>query len=111
VTLDALGGLYLAYDLLGGKNGPLRTVTKSVSYGLMFGSTYGVPLGVWFGLAGLLVSGPALCIEIGRRNVRDVHPFFEAVAFGLLRAVSFGAAGWLSKDSPNLSARLGWQRS
>jgi hypothetical protein len=24
---------------------------------------------------------------------------FEALAFGLLRAVSFGAAGWLSKDS------------
>jgi hypothetical protein len=99
VMLDALGGLYLAYDLLGGKNGPLRTVTKSVSYGLMFGSAYGVPLGVWFGLAGLLVSGLALSIEIGRRNVRDVHPFFETVAFGVLRAVSFGAAGWLSKDS------------
>jgi len=98
VILDALGGLYLAYDLLGGKNGPLRTVTKSVSYGLMFGSAYAVPLGLWFGLAGLLVSGPALSIEIGRRNVREVHPLFEAVAFGLLRAVSFGAAGWLSKD-------------
>jgi hypothetical protein len=25
VILDALGGLYLAYDLLGGKRGPLRT--------------------------------------------------------------------------------------
>jgi hypothetical protein len=98
VILDALGGLYLAYDLLGGKNGPLRTVTKSVSYGLMFGSAYAVPLGLWFGLAGLLVSGPALSIEIGRRNVREVHPLFEAVAFGLLRAISFGAAGWLSKD-------------
>jgi hypothetical protein len=59
VILDALGGLYLAYDLLGGKHGPLRTVTKSVSYGLMFGSAYGLSLGIWFGLAGLLVrSGP-----------------------------------------------------
>ncbi len=99
VILVGLGALYLAYDLLGGKNGPLRTLTKSVSYGVLFGSGYGVPLGVWFGLAGLLASGPALSIEIGRRNVRDVHPFFEAMAFGLLRAVSFGAAGWLSKDS------------
>jgi hypothetical protein len=99
VILDALGGLYLAYDLLGGKNGPLRTVTKSVSYGVMFGSAYGLPLGVYFGLGGLLVSGPALSIEIGRRNALDVHPLFEALAFGLLRAVSFGAAGWLSKDS------------
>ncbi len=41
VILDALGGLYLAYDLLGGKHGPLRTITKSVSYGVMFGSGCG----------------------------------------------------------------------
>ena len=99
VILDALGGLYLAYDLLGGKRGPLRTVTKSISYGVLFGTAYALPLGVWFGLVGLLVSGPALSIEIRRRDLLEVHPFFEALAFGLLRAVSFGAAGWLSKDS------------
>jgi hypothetical protein len=99
VILDALGGLYLAYDLLGGARGPLRLVTKSVSYGVMFGSAYGLPLGVWFGLAGLLISGPALSVEIGRRERRRVHPLVEALAFGLLRAVSFGAAGWLAKDS------------
>jgi hypothetical protein len=99
VILDGLGGLYLAYDLLGGKNGPLRAVTKSVSYGVMFGSSYGLALGVWFGLAGLVGSGPALSLEIGRRNVSDAHPFARALAFGLLRAVSFGAAGWLARDS------------
>ena len=99
VILDALGGLYLAYDLLGGKNGPLRTITKSVSYGVMFASAYGLPLGVWFGLVGLVVSGPALSLEIERREVRYAHPFFEALAFGLLRAASFGAAGWLARDA------------
>jgi hypothetical protein len=52
----------------------------------MFESPYGLPLGLWFGLAGLLVSGPALSIEIGRRNVLDGHPFVEALAFGLVRA-------------------------
>lgn len=98
VILDALGGLYLAYELFGGKNGPLRTVTKSVSYGVMFGGAYGLPLGVWFGLAGLFVSGPALSIEISRRDARTLHPVLDAPTFGLLRAVSFGAAGWLSKD-------------
>jgi hypothetical protein len=97
--LDALGGLYLAYDLVGGKNGPLRAVTKSASYRVLFGGAYGLPLGVWFGLAGLSVSGPALSFEIGRPNVRDFHQFSEAPRLGLLRAVSFGAAGWLSKDS------------
>jgi len=98
VLLDALGALYLAYDLLGGKNGPLRRVTKSISYGVLFGAMYAPPLGIWFGLAGLLFSGPALSFEIERRGVRDVHPFREALAFGLPRALSFGTAGWLSKD-------------
>jgi hypothetical protein len=65
----------------------------------MFGNIYGLPLGVWFGLAGLLVSGPALSFEIGRRETRYVHPFVEAVAFGLLRAISFGAAGWLARGA------------
>jgi len=99
VILDALGGLYLAYDLLGGRHGPLRTLIKSVSYGVMFGTVYALPLGVWFGLAGLLVSGPALSMEIRQRGVFEAHPFFEALAFGLVRAASFGAAGWFSKDA------------
>jgi hypothetical protein len=99
VILDSLGGLYLAYDLLGGKRGPLRTLTKSISYGVLFGIAYGAPLGVWFGLAGFLVSGPALSLEIGRRSSRDAHLLLEALTFGLARALSFGAAGWLSKDS------------
>jgi hypothetical protein len=99
VIMDALGGLYLAYELFGGKNGPLRTITKSASYGVLFGSAYALPLGVWFGLAGLLVSGPLLSFEIGRREVRNAHPFFEALAFSFLRAASFGAAGWLARDA------------
>ncbi|HEX4209699.1 MAG TPA: hypothetical protein VHY56_04850 [Candidatus Binataceae bacterium] len=98
VLLDALGGLYLGYDLLGGKNGPLRLVTKSASYGVMFGIAYGLPLGMWFGLVGLLVSGPALSIEIRHRGIRDFHPFIGALVLGLSRAAGFGVAGWLSKD-------------
>jgi hypothetical protein len=37
-------------------------------------------------------------LEIGRRDVLDPHPIAKALTFGLLRAASFGAAGWLSKD-------------
>jgi hypothetical protein len=99
LILDCLGGLYLAYDLLGGGNGPLRSVTKSISYGILFGSIYGLPLGIWFGLAGLAGSGPALSAEIRRRDVRNVHPIFEVLAPSLLRAASFGAAGWLARDA------------
>lgn len=99
VILDGLGGLYLAYDLLGGPNGPLRTVSKSVSYGIMFGTCYGLALGPWFGLAGLVASGPALSLEISRRSLPKAHPSLEALFFGLVRGASFGAAGWLAKDA------------
>jgi hypothetical protein len=91
--------LYLAYDLLGGKKGPLRAVTNSISYGVLFATVYGLPLGVWFGLAGLLVSGPILSVEIERRDVRGSHSFLEASGYSLPRALSFGVAGWLSKNA------------
>lgn len=99
VVLDALGGLYLAYDLLGGKKGPLRLVTKSLSYGVLFATVYGPLLGVWFGLAGLLVSGPTLSVEIERRNDRGMRSLLETMGYSLPRAASFGVAGWLSKDA------------
>ena len=45
-----LGALYLAYDLLGGEHGPLRTLTRAVTYGALFGTGYGLALGPVFGL-------------------------------------------------------------
>jgi hypothetical protein len=41
-SLDVLGALYLAYDLLGGEHGPLRTLTRIVTYGALFGTGYGL---------------------------------------------------------------------
>ena len=39
--LDVLGSLYLAYDLLGGQHGPLRLLTRAVTYSILFGLGYG----------------------------------------------------------------------
>ena len=64
--LDVLGGLYLAYDLLGGEHGPLRTLTRAVTYGTLFGVGYGLALGPVFGV----VSGPAHGITLGWEYVR-----------------------------------------
>jgi hypothetical protein len=50
--LDVLGSLYLAYDLLGGQHGPLRLLTRAVTYSMLFGTGYG--LGLFFGLASVL---------------------------------------------------------
>jgi hypothetical protein len=66
---DVMGGLYLAYDLLGGNNGPLRTLTRVVTYSLIFCLGYGLPFGLIFGpLKGLelaLVAGVGLGIILG----------------------------------------------
>lgn len=50
VALDFMGGLYLAYDLLGGKRDPLRVLTRIATYGLLFGLGDGLPLGPIYGL-------------------------------------------------------------
>jgi hypothetical protein len=42
ISLDVLGGLYLAYDLLGGQHGPLRLLTRIVTYSIVFGVGYGL---------------------------------------------------------------------
>ena len=71
-SLDVLGALYLAYDLLGGEHGPLRTLTRAVTYAVLFGTGYGIALGPVFGLA----SGVALstfatvsrCVNWGLRS-------------------------------------------
>lgn len=58
-----MGGLYLAYDLLGGKRGPLRILTRTATYGVLFGIGYGLPLGPVYGLVAGLGLGTALAIE------------------------------------------------
>ena len=56
--LDVLRTLYLAYDLLGGETGPLRLLSRAVSYAIVFGIGYWLGLGFFFGvLAGAAHDG------------------------------------------------------
>ncbi|MGO8817450.1 MAG: hypothetical protein ACLQVG_22615 [Terriglobia bacterium] len=64
--LDVLGSLYLAYDLLGGKHGPLRLLTRAVTYSIVFGIGYGIGLGLLFGLAAGVATGITLSVELNR---------------------------------------------
>src|SRR3954462_10544469 len=72
-SLDVLGALYLAYDLLGGEHGPLRTLTRVVTYGTLFGTGYGLALGPVFGLASGLAHGITLGWEYARAS-RHARP-------------------------------------
>src|SRR5437660_10519444 len=72
--LDVLGSLYLAYDLLGGQHGPLRLLTRAVTYTVVFGLGYGLGLGLFFGLAFGIPTGITLSIDL-RRASRCVEQY------------------------------------
>ena len=89
-SLDALGALYLAYDLLGGEHGPLRTLTRGVTYGALFGIGYGLALGPVFGLASGLAHGLTLAWEFSRASRHRPKPgFFYDLAMSAIRGVGF----------------------
>jgi hypothetical protein len=58
---DLFGGLYLAYDLLGGARGPLGIVTRAATYGLVF--TIGLTIGLGFPFG--TITGVGLGVLLG----------------------------------------------
>lgn len=96
-SLDVLGALYLAYDLLGGEHGPLRTLTRAVTYGLLFGCGYGLALGPVFGLAAGVAHGITLAWELSRASKGQLKPgFWYDSAMSAIRGVGFGlGTAWL----------------
>jgi hypothetical protein len=97
-TLDALGGLYLTYDLLGSRYGPLRALTRLVTYSVLCGACFWPLLGLWFGLIGAVALGPLLALEYVRHAKHGAESRGEALAFQAIRAVVLGIAGWLTID-------------
>jgi hypothetical protein len=91
--LDVLGTLYLAYDLLGGPHGPLRLLTRAVTYSILFGLGYGLGLGLLFGVASGAAIGVTIAIELNRTSRRQDHYSlpWEAL-FSAIRATAFSAA-------------------
>ena len=90
-SLGVLGALYLAYDLLGGEHGPLRTLTRAVTYGTLFGTGYGLALGPVFGLASGLAHGLTLAWEYSRASRHAPRPgFWLDTAMSAIRGCGFG---------------------
>jgi hypothetical protein len=89
-SLDVLGALYLAYDLLGGEHGPLRTLTRAVTYGALFGAGYGLALGPVFGLASGLAHGITLAWEYSRASRGESKPgFWVDTSMSAIRGCGF----------------------
>jgi hypothetical protein len=89
--LDLVGSLYLAYDLLGGQHGPLRLLTRIVTYSIVFGAGYAIGLGPFFGLASGIAIGFTMAIELNRvgRGLAHYSLPWEGL-FSAIRGVGFG---------------------
>ena len=91
-SFDVLGALYLAYDLLGGEHGPLRTLTRAVTYGTLFGVGYGLALGPVFGLASGAAHGITLAWEFSRASRHEPKPgFWLDTAMSAIRGCGFAS--------------------
>jgi hypothetical protein len=90
--LSVLGSLYLAYDLLGGRQGPLRLLTRVVTYSVVFGIGYGIGLGLFFGIVSGAATGITVAIELNRaaRGLDHYSLAWEGM-FSAMRAFGFGA--------------------
>ena len=97
-ALNLVGGLYLAYDLFGGKHGPLRTLTRAVTYGVLFFVGYVILLPVRFSALAALGTGSTLAIEFARaargarptRTVEALCSLARGACFGVGSALLFG---------------------
>ena len=89
-SLDVLGALYLAYDLLGGEHGPLRTLTRAVTYGALFGTGFGLVLGPVVAIASGVAHGITLAWELSRasRHVPKLG-FWYDTAMSAIRGAGF----------------------
>jgi hypothetical protein len=88
--LDVLGTLYLAYDLLGGENGPLRLLTRAVTYSIVFGIGYALGLGFFFGVVAGVATGITIAIELHRTaRHHDHYPLPWEAFFAAIRGLGF----------------------
>jgi hypothetical protein len=88
---DLFGGLYLAYDLLGGARGPLGIVTRAATYGLVF--TIGLTIGLGFPFG--TVAGVGLGVLLGleyRLHQQGEHSTNSTYGFAVLRGLNLGVA-------------------
>ena len=122
--LDILGGCYLAYDLLGGKHGPLRTIARATGYVALFFIGYAVVLGFKYAAVAATGMGISLAIEFRyaamsqgesqkHRGLQLLFGFLRGLVLGLAGAtiagLSFGAVfGVLSGIGLTISYALGY---
>lgn len=82
--------MYLAYDLLGGKHGPLRTLTRGLTYSLLCTLGFALFLGWRFALPVGLTTGFTVAMELARAARQEPDPgLIWDATFSAIRGVGF----------------------
>jgi len=92
---DVLGGCYLAYDLLGGRRGPLRTIARAAGYVALFFVGYYIVLGARYALIASAGMGVLLTLEYwsaGGDPAKNARRSSAVFIFGSVRGVVLGLA-------------------
>jgi hypothetical protein len=101
---DAVGGLYLTYDLLGGSSGPLGLITRAATYGIILAVGYGLAFGPMFGVIAGAGLGGILALEFWRiayyQRAHGYSPLYHIRSAGAARGLVVGVAAM---------PRFGWQ--
>jgi hypothetical protein len=96
IGCDAVGGVYLTYELLGGRSGPLGLGVRAATYGLIFGLGYGAVFGPFFGVTAGVGLGGILALEFWRvayhQRKFGSSPLFHLPYFGVARGLLLGLA-------------------
>ena len=63
MLFDSLGGLYLAYDILGGEKGPLKLITRFITYSILLFILYDLCFGFKFAIVAGFGLGAILSLQ------------------------------------------------
>ena len=98
----------MAYDLLGGKRGPLRTIARATGYVVLFFIGYVLVLGLRYAIVAASGMGILLGIEFRIAGINPSHgeQHRTVALFGFLRGLVLGLAG-ISVAGPLFGAVFG----
>ncbi len=90
MACDVVGGIYLAYDLLGGEKGPLNTFFRLVNYSLLAVLIFCVSLGPKFALPAGIGIGSAFGLHLESASRANKDSFWLLLRTGVIRALGIG---------------------
>jgi hypothetical protein len=88
MTFDSVGGLYLAYDLLGGNNGPLCRLTRIVNYSILYFLIFLLGFNLKFALIGSIGLGTATAFHMQRISHKKPETLGFIFFVSLLRGLA-----------------------